>query len=728
MDTTIGMRAPVDDFLRRLRGRPAEALALQGASIALTYADLLCESERVAAHLRAERVQVLATQIDNGPAWIVIDVAALMAGIVHVPLPRFFAESQTGHALHAAGADALLTEADNGAGAMPIDVAGTTLRLRRHRASAPSLHAGTAKITFTSGSTGRPKGVCLSAASMLAVAAGVAEALSPLGIERHLTALPLPVLLENIAGVYAPLLVGASIVVLPGEQVGLRGSSAFDASALQRQVEQWSAQSVIALPQMLRLWTAWRARHGAAAPDPTLRFVAVGGAAVGAPAVLQARAAGLPAYEGYGVSEGASVQTLNRPGFDRPGSAGRALPHARVRVDATGEVEIAGSAMLGYLGGPPVTDSWWPTGDLGRLDPEGYLHLEGRRSNVLITGFGRNISPEWVETALQSQPEIAHAVVFGDGDPALWAVLWPSPLAAATDSALAQAVARANVALPDYARVVRWVRADEPFCAAAGLATENGRPLRPSVLALGRRLLASSIPATEQATMNPPKLSFYQLLRRDTEAERQQLISAPIIAGTLRGEVSLSSYLAFLTEAYHHVRHTVPLLQACRERLPARLHWLRAALDEYIDEEAGHDEWILGDIGVAGGNAAAVRHGSPGTATEVMVAYAYDTIARGNPLGFLGMVHVLEGTSADLALAAADRIQKGLGLPDSAFIYLRSHGTLDREHTAHFERLVNALDDDADRDAVVHAARVFYRLYGDVYRSLPLPQRERVAA
>jgi pyrroloquinoline quinone (PQQ) biosynthesis protein C len=104
-----------------------------------------------------------------------------------------------------------------------------------------------------------------------------------------------------------------------------------------------------------------------------------------------------------------------------------------------------------------------------------------------------------------------------------------------------------------------------------------------------------------------------------------------------------------------------------------------------------------------------------------MVAYAYDTIARGNPVGFFGMVLVLEGTSVALALLAADRIQASLGLPDTAFSYLRSHGTLDQEHTRHLAALLDALDDPRDRTAVTHAAKMFYKLYGDVFRSLPLP-------
>ena len=219
-------------------------------------------------------------------------------------------------------------------------------------------------------------------------------------------------------------------------------------------------------------------------------------------------------------------------------------------------------------------------------------------------------------------------------------------------------------------------------------------------------------------------MSFYQQLVEQTADTRMGLLGTPIIQGCLRGEVSLSSYLAFLREAYHHVRHTVPLLHACKAALPESNLWLRGPLDEYIEEEQGHDEWILNDIRAAGGDDAAVRNGPPGHATEVMVAYAYDTIARRNPLGFFGMVHVLEGTSVSLALLAADQIQKPLQLPDAAFSYLRSHGTLDQEHTAHFELLMDQIEDPKDRADIVHAARAFYRLYGDVFRSLPLPQTE----
>jgi pyrroloquinoline quinone (PQQ) biosynthesis protein C len=217
-------------------------------------------------------------------------------------------------------------------------------------------------------------------------------------------------------------------------------------------------------------------------------------------------------------------------------------------------------------------------------------------------------------------------------------------------------------------------------------------------------------------------MSFHARLLAQTQEARAGLLSVPIIQGCLRGEVSLSSYHAFLREAFHHVRHTVSLMRACKAALPERLQWMLGALDEYIEEEQGHEEWILNDIRACGFDPELVRHGQPSHATEVMVAYAYDSIARRNPLSFFGMVHVLEGTSASLALMAAEQIQKPLGLPDSAFSYLRSHGTLDLEHTAHFELLMDQIEDAQDQADIVHAARAFFRLYGDVFRGLPLPQ------
>jgi pyrroloquinoline quinone (PQQ) biosynthesis protein C len=213
-------------------------------------------------------------------------------------------------------------------------------------------------------------------------------------------------------------------------------------------------------------------------------------------------------------------------------------------------------------------------------------------------------------------------------------------------------------------------------------------------------------------------MSFYEQLIAATCAEREQLLAAPIIADCLQGRVTRAGYLAFLGQAYHHVRHTTPLLMSVGGRLPDRLAWLRTAVAEYIEEEIGHEEWILNDIAAGGGDADAVRASQPELPAELMVAYAYDLVSRKNPAGFFGMVFVLEGTSVALALMAADRIQLALALPDNAFSYLRSHGTLDQAHTKHLAELLEQMDA-GDQQEVVRCARVFYRLYGDIFRALP---------
>jgi len=213
-------------------------------------------------------------------------------------------------------------------------------------------------------------------------------------------------------------------------------------------------------------------------------------------------------------------------------------------------------------------------------------------------------------------------------------------------------------------------------------------------------------------------MNFYLTLQNQTVPARAELMAAPIIQRALAGKISLAEYAAFLSQAYHHVKHTVPLLMAVGARLPDRYGWLRAAVAEYIEEEIGHEEWILNDLAACGFDKEGVRLSHPSVPTELMVSYAYDMIDRVNPLGFFGMVHVLEGTSISIADNAANTIREALGLPKKAFSYLYSHGALDLEHVRFFENLMNRIDDPADQGQITHAANVFYGLYGNIFRSL----------
>lgn len=219
-------------------------------------------------------------------------------------------------------------------------------------------------------------------------------------------------------------------------------------------------------------------------------------------------------------------------------------------------------------------------------------------------------------------------------------------------------------------------------------------------------------------------MSFFQRLIAETATARDYLYSVPQIRDGLAGRISKETYIAYLTEAYHHVKHTVPLMKATRERLTGPHEYLRAAIDEYIEEETGHEEWILNDIRAAGGDAEAVRHGQPRFETEVMVAYAYDFVSRINPVGFFGMVFVLEGTSTQLATQGAAAVRQSLGLPANAFSYLNSHGALDQEHIVFLQQLLDGLENEEDRAAVVHMARRMFVLFGNVFGAIP---HERLA-
>ena len=213
-------------------------------------------------------------------------------------------------------------------------------------------------------------------------------------------------------------------------------------------------------------------------------------------------------------------------------------------------------------------------------------------------------------------------------------------------------------------------------------------------------------------------MSFYDELQLQTKNEELQLQSISIIQQAVSGNVTLNQYVQFLTQAYHHVKHTVPLLMLCGSRVSQSQEWLREAVAHYIEDELGHQEWILNDIAACGVDADTVRHGQPSLHTEVMVAYAYDTIARVNPVGFFGMVYVLEGTSVQLATNAATNLESALSLPNSAFSYLNSHGSLDLEHIEFFKNLVNKLEGKDDKKVLIHSAKAFFQLYGNIFRSL----------
>lgn len=669
-------------LLREQACESPDALAIVCNEGEVSYSALLQHIARVAASLQSvdPSGRPVGIRLQNGIDWIVTDLALLSLKRASVPLPSFFLPEQVDAALTDAGASSVV-EPDG-------------LRLLDHRSI--EWPAGTAKISYTSGSTGNPRGVPLSEIQLALTAQSVVARLGAERAGRHLPVLPLGVLLENIAGLYASLIAGGTYLAEHPTRLGLANPFQPDFATLTARIEALQATSLILVPELLRGLTAELATKRKRLAS--LEIVAVGGARVSGSLIESARAVGLPVIQGYGLTEAGSVVTIEDPDDAGSGTAGRPLGHIRIGLAADGEIIIHPNDPLGLHDHAPIH-----TGDIGTIDEAGRLIVTGRKSNLLITAFGRNISPEWVESELLDQPEIAQAIVHGDGEASLSAIIVPR----SADIDPTPAIDRANASLPPYARIGAW-ELSRPFLPIDGTLTTNGRPKRDAIL----RRRAS--------------LPFFDRLVMQTAPARFHLQAVPQLRAGLKGAISLETYVAYLTQAYHHVRHTVPLMQEARTRLRHRPE-LVEALDDYIGEETGHEQWILDDIAACGLDPRQAVARGPSDATAAMVEHAYRTIRDGNPIGFFGMVFVLEGTSIALAQQGADAVRASLGLPAEAFRYLTSHGALDQDHMRFFERLVNSLTDEADRQAILEMANRIFDLFASIFASIPMEEPHVIA-
>lgn len=431
-----------------------EKPAVVGDNHTLTYGELFNAVEARSADILD--VKVLGIALDNGIEWLLWDLAAIKLGIPCVPLPSFFTKQQQEHIIAAAGITHIC---------MPQGLVSTGF------SGDSKIPPGTAKVTFTSGTTGTPKGVCLPQSSIDKVAQSLVEVLGTKIARSHISILPLSVLLENVAGVYATLLAGGTAHIFSLDKVGMGNPFAPDFVTMAHMMSTYHTSAVILVPELLRGLIQVVAQTKLKLPD--LQFVAVGGSKVASELVMQARALSLPVYEGYGLSECASVVSINTPDNDCIGSAGKVLPHLKADI-IDGEITIKKPAYLGYLGEPK--SGVLQTGDLGLFDDNGYLHIDGRKKNILITSHGRNISPEWVESALLAQPEILQSVVIGDAQPFLSALVAP----ANEGADIAAAIARANQTLPEYAQIKTHITMP-PLSVFDGTLTGTGRPRREAV-------------------------------------------------------------------------------------------------------------------------------------------------------------------------------------------------------------------------------------------------------
>ena len=446
-------------------------VALESRSGNLTYAELNERVNQVADWLTTQPAQRLALLAENSAEWIICDLACQRANKLLVPVPPYFSTSQRQHLLAEAGIELIITDQpalfdDSHTTSSPFNL---LYALLRDNSGIPEIPTGTGKVTFTSGSTGNPKGVCLSNVSQARVAASLDAALA-MPYVRHQCLLPLATLLENIAGVYAPLTCGGTVVVCSSDELGFSGARLTDPAAMLSAISKAQPESLILVPELLFMLVT--ASGNGWQPPRSLQFIAVGGAHVPAGLIVKAREAGLPVYQGYGLSECVSVNTLNLPGAENPDSVGRSLGHNTLTIE-NGELVASGTIFLGYLNQP---QSFYPTavktGDLVS-EEDGYYYVAGRRKNLIITSLGRNISPEWIESLLLAGGLFNQVLVVGEARPHCAALLVPRHKGVTTQM-IEQHLTAVNQQLPDYARLQAWQTLPE-IAADADLFTANGK-------------------------------------------------------------------------------------------------------------------------------------------------------------------------------------------------------------------------------------------------------------
>jgi o-succinylbenzoate---CoA ligase len=375
--------AALDDWVslqaRRVPGRPA----VSDGGHSLTYAELDAAAARTARRLAALGVgegDRVATTLPAG-----LDLAALLhalprLGAVLVPVNTRLSAGERARVLELAAPRLVVEEPPGG------DEAEVELRTT---VEADTPHS----LLFTSGTTGEPRPVELTFANHAASAEASAARLGVEPDDRWLCPLPL-------------FHVGGLAVLLRSAIYGTEAivHERFDAGRVRSALESGQATLTSLVPTMLE-----RLRDAGLSSAPALRGALLGGGPIPPGLLDWADGAGIPVLPTYGMTEAASQVATAAPGERRA----RPLPGVELRIEPDGEILVRGPMVAR---GALAADGWLHTGDGGRLDEDGFLHVEGRLKELIVTG-GENVSPAEVERVLRSHPAVRDAAVVGVPDP-----------------------------------------------------------------------------------------------------------------------------------------------------------------------------------------------------------------------------------------------------------------------------------------------------------------------
>ncbi|CAB3746814.1 AMP-binding protein [Paraburkholderia humisilvae] len=376
----------------------------------------------------------------NSAEWVLADLALMLAGCTQVPVPLAFSAPQAGWLLQ--NCAVVLTDAS---GAMRLqewletglDLPRNTMHVvfghyQQQSAAAPTSRAALSgpdrivKVVHTSGTTFRPKGVRIRRDGLDALVSALWQRASKDDYRRYLSLVPFSLLIEQVTAIYLPLTSGGALLLPPADMLPLGSPGVIAADRLEI-IRAARASALTLTPALVEALAAQAIRLAGRADAlhalfgrPTAPLLAAGGAPVANQTLTTLDQLGIPVYQGYGLSENSSVATWNHRGANRIGTVGQPLPHVEVRVADDGELCLRSTSLFaGYSNDDPSScivddDGWLHTGDLATRDSEGFVTITGRKKTLIITANGRNVSPEWLESAYRSVPGVLHVIVYGD--------------------------------------------------------------------------------------------------------------------------------------------------------------------------------------------------------------------------------------------------------------------------------------------------------------------------
>ena len=211
-------------------------------------------------------------------------------------------------------------------------------------------------------------------------------------------------------------------------------------------------------------------------------------------------------------------------------------------------------------------------------------------------------------------------------------------------------------------------------------------------------------------------MSFFITLVESSDASRRAIETSPRVHSMIHNGLTLPEYRAFLRDLYHVVWHFCPIMAVAAARCDDRLRNIRYELYERIEEEKGHENWVLEDIAAVGGDVN-VQAATPSAPVQAMIGFNYYAAERIHPCSVLGMLYVLEVVASVYGGKVADSIARAIGRETGAggFRFLSSHATMDADHMAKLNVLLKTIDDPTAQAAIIDSTRVNFHQFGQLF-------------